>query len=117
VHWYIDVLKKYAVFSGRARRQEYWMFVLFSVIISIVLPIVDFALGAGILTLTYELAALIPSLAVTVRRLHDTARSGWWILIGLIPLVGWIILIAFLATEGKPEENAHGPNPKLAPAV
>ncbi|MEU4109686.1 MULTISPECIES: DUF805 domain-containing protein [unclassified Streptomyces] len=117
MHWYVDVLKKYAVFSGRARRQEYWMFTLFSLIISIVLTILDSALDIGFLSTIYGLAVLLPSLAVTVRRLHDTSRSGWWILITLIPLVGAIILIVFLASEGKPEANEYGPNPKYAPAV
>ncbi|MFF9377971.1 DUF805 domain-containing protein [Streptomyces griseoluteus] len=117
MHWYVDVLKKYAVFSGRARRQEYWMFFLFNLIITIVLAIVDGALDTQVLQLVYSLAVLIPGLAVAVRRLHDTGRSGWWILISLIPLVGFIILLVFLASEGKPEANEYGPNPKYAPAV
>ncbi|MFF9360870.1 MULTISPECIES: DUF805 domain-containing protein [Streptomyces] len=117
MHWYVDVLKKYAVFSGRARRQEYWMFFLFNLIITIVLAIVDAALDTQVLQLVYGLAVLIPGLAVAVRRLHDTGRSGWWILISLIPLVGFIILLVFLASEGKPEANEYGPNPKYAPAV
>ncbi|MER6123590.1 DUF805 domain-containing protein [Streptomyces sp. NPDC001795] len=117
MHWYVDVLKKYAVFSGRARRQEYWMFFLFNVIISIVLAIIDNAAGTSILGLLYTLAVLLPGLGVTVRRLHDTGKSGWWILISLIPLVGTIILIVFLATDGQPEPNQHGANPKLSPAV
>ncbi|WP_137991322.1 DUF805 domain-containing protein [Streptomyces vilmorinianum] len=116
MNWYLDVLKKYAVFNGRARRKEFWMFTLFSVIVSIVLSIIDSALGIQLLSLIYTLAVLIPTLAVSVRRLHDTGRSGWWILIGLIPLVGAIILIVFYATEGNQTDNAHGPNPKLAPA-
>ncbi|MGW2208334.1 DUF805 domain-containing protein [Streptomyces sp. NPDC001781] len=117
MHWYVDVLKKYAVFSGRARRQEYWMFFLFNLAISIVLAIVDNALDTSILGIVYFLAVLIPGLAVTVRRLHDTSRSGWWILISLIPLVGGIILLVFVASEGKPEANEYGPNPKYAPAA
>ncbi|MBP2050592.1 uncharacterized membrane protein YhaH (DUF805 family) [Streptomyces griseochromogenes] len=113
----MDVLKKYVVFNGRARRQEYWMFFLFNVIISIVLAIIDAAMGSSVLGIIYALATLLPGLGVTVRRLHDTDRSGWWILIALIPLIGTIILIVFLATEGKAEPNQHGPNPKYAPAV
>ncbi|MFJ1808329.1 MULTISPECIES: DUF805 domain-containing protein [unclassified Streptomyces] len=116
MHWYLDVLKKYAVFGGRARRQEYWMFTLFSVIISIVLAIIDAVIGSSILGIVYSLAVLLPSLGVAVRRLHDTSRSGWWILIALIPLVGAIVLLVFLASEGKQEPNQYGPNPKLAPA-
>jgi uncharacterized membrane protein YhaH (DUF805 family) len=117
VHWYVDVLKKYAVFSGRARRQEYWMFALFNMIISIALAIIDAAMGSSVLELLYTLAVLIPGLAVAVRRLHDTDRSGWWVLIAVIPLVGSVILIVFLAIEGKPEANAHGPNPKFTAAA
>lgn len=117
MNWYVDVLKKYAVFSGRARRQEYWMFTLFNLIAAIILMIVDFALGTyPLLTAIYGLAVLLPGLGVTVRRLHDTGRSGWWILIDLVPFVGFIILIVFLATEGDSQANAHGPNPKAAPA-
>ncbi|MFG2814939.1 DUF805 domain-containing protein [Streptomyces sp. NPDC048410] len=117
MHWYVDVLKKYAVFSGRARRQEYWMFTLFSFIISVVLTILDNALDINFLATIYGLVVLLPSLAVTARRLHDTSRTGWWILLVLIPIVGAIVLIVFLASEGKPEANEYGPNPKYAPAV
>ncbi|MDV9190183.1 DUF805 domain-containing protein [Streptomyces sp. SR27] len=117
MNWYLDVLKKYAVFNGRARRQEFWMFFLFNAIAAIIIMVVDMAISTyPLLYVVYFLAILLPSLGVTVRRLHDTGRSGWWILIDLIPLVGAIILIVFLATEGDQHENAHGPNPKLAPA-
>ncbi|MFF5973590.1 DUF805 domain-containing protein [Streptomyces sp. NPDC012769] len=116
MNWYLEAFKKYAVFSGRARRKEFWMFQLFNLIASIVLSIIDAALGIQLLSLIYVLAVLIPNLAVSVRRLHDTGRSGWWILIGLIPLVGFIVLLVFYASEGEREQNAHGPNPKLAPA-
>ncbi|GAA2771349.1 DUF805 domain-containing protein [Streptomyces showdoensis] len=117
MNWYLDVLKKYAVFTGRARRQEFWMFVLFNLLAAIVVVIIDAALGTyPLLYAIYGLGVLLPSLGVTVRRLHDTGRSGWWILIDLVPLVGAIILIVFLATEGEAQQNAHGPNPKLAPA-
>ncbi|MGW6564694.1 DUF805 domain-containing protein [Streptomyces sp. NPDC054975] len=117
MNWYLDVLKKYAVFTGRARRQEYWMFALFNLIAAIVIAVVDMAIGTyPLLYVVYVLAVFLPGLGVTVRRLHDTGRSGWWFLISLIPLVGFIILIVFLATEGDQQANAHGPNPKLAPA-
>src|SRR3954451_25317673 len=105
MNWYVDVLKKYAVFSGRARRQEYWMFFLFNLIIAIVLAVGGRIIGTSILSAVYSLAVLLPGLGVAVRRLHDTDRSGWWILIGLIPLVGAIILIVFLASEGKQQPN------------
>ena len=98
MNWYLQALKKYADFSGRARRKEYWFFILFYLIILIVLMIVDGFVGTqlggagfGILTCIYALAMLIPALAVTVRRLHDTGRSGWWILIQFVPLVGSIV--------------------------
>ncbi|MER5964698.1 DUF805 domain-containing protein [Streptomyces sp. NPDC002057] len=116
MNWYIDVIKKYAVFSGRARRKEFWMFELFNIIIAIVLAVIGVALDFSLLSTLYSLAIFLPSLGVTIRRLHDTNRSGWWVLIGLIPLVGAIILIVFAATEGDQHENEHGPNPKLAPA-
>lgn len=117
MHWYLDVLKKYAVFSGRARRQEYWMFVLFNAIIVGVLEIIAVAAGrAGIaifvLLWLYALAVFVPSLAVIWRRLHDTGRSGVWILIDFVPFVGWIILLVFMVTEGTRGPNAYGPDPK-----
>ncbi|MYS11684.1 DUF805 domain-containing protein [Streptomyces sp. SID6041] len=116
MNWYLDVIKKYAVFSGRARRKEFWMFQLFNFIISIVLVAIGTALDFSLLSTIYSLAVLLPSLGVTIRRLHDTGRSGWWILIGLVPIVGFIVLIVFTASEGEQQQNAHGPNPKLAPA-
>jgi uncharacterized membrane protein YhaH (DUF805 family) len=123
MNWYLDVLKKYAVFNGRARRKEYWMFFLFNVIISIVLLIVDGILGTsavpgtmGLLGAIYLLALLVPGIAVAVRRLHDTGRSGWWILIGLVPFVGGIVLIVFLVQDSTPGENQFGKNPKMVTA-
>ncbi|MDT9689055.1 DUF805 domain-containing protein [Streptomyces sp. P9(2023)] len=117
MNWYLDVLKKYAVFNGRARRQEYWMYMLFNLIAYIVVAVVDVVLTTQpLLTGIYALGVFLPTLGVTVRRLHDTGRSGWWILIGAIPLVGFIILIVFYATEGNQTDNSYGPNPKLAPA-
>ena len=121
--WYLQALKKYAVFSGRSRRMEYWYFVLFNIIVSIVLGVIDGLLGtrgsgmgAGLLSGIYGLAVLIPSLAVTVRRLHDIDRSGWWILIALVPLIGTIVLLVFALLEGTPGANRYGPNPKEATA-
>jgi uncharacterized membrane protein YhaH (DUF805 family) len=118
MNWYLAVLKNYAGFSGRARRTEYWMFALISGIIVLILD------GIGLVFKVstyiggiYGLLVLIPSLAVGVRRLHDIGRSGWWLLIGLIPVVGWIILIVFAAKEGEPGDNAYGPDPKLAAPV
>ena len=111
--WYLAVLKKYAVFSGRARRKEFWMYILFYFIIAVVLGIIDGVIGTGgILGGLYGLALLVPTLAVSVRRLHDTNRSGWFILIGLIPLIGWIILLVFYCMDSQAGDNQYGPYPK-----
>src|SRR5215218_8223865 len=117
--WYLEALKKYAVFSGRSRRMEYWYFVLFNIIVSIVLWVIDAllgtrgsAMGAGLLSGIYGLAVIIPTLAVTVRRLHDIDRSGWWILIGLVPLIGAIVLLVFALLDSTSGDNQYGPNPK-----
>ncbi len=116
MNWYLAVLKKYAQFSGRARRTEYWMFVLFNLIASVVLAILDGILGtAGVIGVLYSLAVLVPALAVAVRRLHDTGRSGWWLLIGLFPILGWIVLLVFAVQDGNSSDNAYGPNPKGQP--
>jgi len=116
MNWFVAVIKKYAEFSGRARRKEYWMFVLFYFLIAIGIAIVEGLLGSpGIVGGLFGLALLVPSLAVTVRRLHDTARSGWWILIGLVPLVGFIVLLVFMCLEGSSGSNAFGADPKDAP--
>jgi uncharacterized membrane protein YhaH (DUF805 family) len=113
MNYYTSVLKKYAVFSGRASRKEFWMFVLFSAIITIILGILDGVLNLkGILGLVYGLAVLIPSLAVMVRRLHDTNRSGGWVFINLIPLIGAIIVLVFVVSDSTPGDNKYGPNPK-----
>ena len=123
MNWYLEVLKKYAVFSGRARRKEYWFFVLFNIIISIVLAVIDGVTGSfspeagmGLLGGIYTLAVLIPGRAVSVRRLHDTERSGWWLLIALVPLIGAIVLLVFMVQDSKPGQNQYGANPKEATA-
>jgi uncharacterized membrane protein YhaH (DUF805 family) len=118
VDWYLAALKKYAVFSGRARRREYWYFFLFNVIITIVLGIAEGVIGLmpnsnqSILAGIYGLAVLIPGLAVGVRRLHDTNRSGWWLLLGLIPLIGALILLFLFISNGDSGPNQYGPDPK-----
>jgi len=119
MNWYWKVLRKYAVFSGRARRKEYWLFVLFNIIISIALTVIDTMTGtfskeasAGLLSGIYTLAVLIPGIAVAVRRLHDIDRSGWWLLIILIPVIGAIVLLVFMVQNSKPGENRFGENPK-----
>ena len=119
MNWFLVVLKKYATFSGRAQRAEYWWFYLISTLIIIGLSLIDQATGTldeetgmGLLTTLYSLAILIPSIAVGVRRLHDTGRSGWWLLIGLIPVIGSIVLIVFFVLDSEPGDNAYGANPK-----
>ena len=115
---YISVLKKYTTFTGCAARKEYWMFVLFNIIVSIVIGIIDMILGTtrdngmGILGIIYSLAVLLPSLAVAARRLHDTGRNGWWLLIGLIPFIGAIVLLVFFILDSQKGDNEYGPNPK-----
>ena len=93
------------------------MFLLFNVIITLVLSIVEWILGSsGIIGTLYSLAVLVPSIAVSIRRLHDTSRSGWWLLIGIIPLIGAIVLFVFMIQDGKYDENVYGSNPKIATA-
>jgi len=112
MQWYLKAFRQYADFTGRARRTEYWMFALFNAIIAIVLLLIDYGLGTMFLNWIYSLAVLVPGLAVGARRLHDTGRSGWWQLLGFIPLIGAIILIVWYATAGHPEPNQWGANPK-----
>ena len=112
---YLQTLKKYADFSGRARRTEYWLFVLLSMVIAMLLAVVDFFLGSpGIIGMLFALAVLIPGIAVAVRRLHDTDRSGWWLLIAFIPIIGTIALLVFLLLDSNPGDNRFGANPKAA---
>ena len=112
---YLETLKKFADFSGRARRTEYWLFILFSMCIAVLLGVVDFVLGSpGIIGLIFAVAILIPSIAVAARRLHDTDRSGWWMLIAFIPVIGTIALLIFLLLDSHASANRFGPNPKAA---
>ena len=118
--WYKKVLSQYTDFKGRARRKEFWMFVLFNVIFSIVATVLDNVLGLtfspempyGYIYIVYGLAVIIPSIAVAVRRLHDMGKSGWWYFIGAVPIIGSIWLIVLLATDSEPGDNKWGPNPK-----
>ncbi|MCZ4121943.1 DUF805 domain-containing protein [Streptomyces sp. H39-S7] len=116
MHYYLDVLKKYVVFSGRARCREYWMFTLFQFVILVVLVALDAVVGSSPwIELAYFVPTFLPALGVTVRRLHDTGRRGWWVLLGLIPLVGFIFLLVILSGDSEQETNAYGPNPKAVP--
>lgn len=119
MNWYLVVLKKYAVFTGRARRKEYWYFFLFSNVIIFVLAVIGGMSGTFINELNlrmlvgiYAFAALIPSMAVAVRRLHDIGLSGWWLLLGLVPIIGGIVLLVLTVQDSKPGENQYGFNPK-----
>lgn len=123
MQWYLAALKKYAVFSGRARRKEYWFFVLFNLIFAFCLGFIDGFVGTfdqesgyGLFGSLYSLAVLIPGIAVSIRRLHDTGRSGWWLLIVLLPIVGAVVLLMFMAGDSKPGDNKYGPNPKNSSA-
>ena len=122
MNYYIDCLtKKYCCFSGRARRKEYWMFVLFNFIAAFVIGFVG-GFIAGLTNVTafaflgtiYNIAVIIPSFGLLFRRLHDIGKSGWWWLIGLVPFVGWIVIIVFCCLDSQPGENQYGPNPKGA---
>lgn len=111
--------KKYAVFSGRARRKEYWFFALFNIIISLALTFIDSQTGSldeagdiGVLGTIYGLLVFIPSIAVSVRRLHDIGRSGWWLLIAFVPLIGGIVLLIFMLLDSEPGGNQYGDSPK-----
>jgi uncharacterized membrane protein YhaH (DUF805 family) len=114
MNWYLAVLKNYVGFSGRARRMEYWMFALFNAIIFLALFILVLATRSSIfwiLLVLYDLAVIVPSLAVTWRRIQDTGRHGLWILLGLIPIVGPIIVLVFTILPGTPGPNEFGPDP------
>lgn len=111
--WYGYTFSKYATFAGRARRTEYWYFALLNTIASIALAI---AFGEeSAISLIFSLVLIIPSIALGARRLHDIGRSGWWQLIWLVPIIGWIVLIVFFATNGQSGDNQYGPDPKAAP--
>jgi len=117
MNWYLAVLKKYAVFTGRAHRREYWMFFLFNLIIAFAIGLIEGVIGSpGIIGMLYVLAVFLPGLAVSMRRLHDIGKSGWWLLIGLIPLIGAIVLLIFMVQDSRPGDNAYGPNPKTTAA-
>ncbi len=110
--WFLAVVQKYAVFSGRARRKEYWMFVLFNMIFAAAAALIDSIIKTRLIYPIYTLAVFVPNLAVMFRRLHDIGKSGAWILISLIPLAGPIWLLILLATEGPRGDNQYGSDPK-----
>jgi uncharacterized membrane protein YhaH (DUF805 family) len=119
MNWYLKALNQYADFNGRARRKEYWMFFLFNMVFATVVLLIDIAAGtanldsgSGLFQGIYSLAVLIPGLAVGVRRLHDVGKSGWMLLIALIPIIGAIWLLVLMVTDSKEGTNKWGENPK-----
>jgi uncharacterized membrane protein YhaH (DUF805 family) len=120
MNWFLRALKKYAVFSGRSQRSEYWFFSLVALSLYIPLLIVDHLLGVvdedgdmGLLSGALLLALLLPGLSVSVRRLHDVGMSGWWFLLSFVPILGDIAMIVIFCLGSEPGENRYGPNPKL----
>jgi len=117
MNYYTLAFKKYAEFKGRSTRSEYWYFVLFNIIVSMVLGLIEGIMGLGednldVLSGLYSLVVLVPSLAIGVRRLHDTNRTGWWLFLVLVPIVGWIALLVFFVQDSTSGDNLYGPNPK-----
>lgn len=111
LQWFQKGLRNYVDFSGRARRKEYWYFVVVQSVLIILAMILDYMMFNSEMGIFYGLVGLglfLPSLAVTIRRLHDTSRSGWWMFIQLIPLIGTILLLIWLASDTKPEMNRWG---------
>lgn len=119
MNWYLDVLRKYAVFSGRARRKEYWYFHLFNILVAFFVGVLDVVFGTfdpelalGYLSTIYVFTILIPTIAVAIRRLHDIGRSAWWLLLVFIPLIGSVVLFIFMLLDSNPGHNQYGDNPK-----
>ena len=113
MNYYLDVLKNhYTDFNGRARRKEYWMFTLGNLIVAVVIGVVAGLIKFPLLVSLYGLAVVVPGLAVCVRRLHDIGKSGWWVFIGLVPVIGGIWLLVLMCLDGAPKENQWGANPK-----
>ncbi len=126
MNWFLQAIRhKYATFAGRAQRKEYWFFVLWYCVFYLGLLQADALLmrgsadapfGAGPLSAIFAVATLLPAAAITVRRLHDTGRSGWWALIGLVPLIGDLVIVVFAVQAGEPGPNRYGPDPRAAAA-
>ena len=115
MQWYLAVLKNYVGFSGRARRKEYWMFTLINAIVGAIINVIQLILGLELpyLSMLYLLATFLPVLALAIRRLHDTDRSGVWALLFLVPFIGWLVLLVFFCTEGNSGSNRYGNDPKF----
>ena len=115
MQWYLSVLKNYVGFSGRARRKEYWMFTLINAIVGAIINVIQLILGLEhpYLSMLYLLATFLPVLALAIRRLHDTDRSGAWALLFIVPFIGWLVLLVFFCTEGTSGSNRYGNDPKF----
>jgi len=121
MEWYVNALRNYITFRGRARRKEYWYFVLFNAIFYLALLLVDYLLGTlsegvGLFSLLYNLGVIIPTFAVTARRLHDTNRSAWWMLLYLVPIIGPFVILYFTMQDGDTEANQFGAPTKVSEA-
>ena len=115
VNLYLSVVKtKYAAFNGRARRKEYWCFTLINIAISVVLGIIGGIIKFSFLGMIFTLAILVPGIAVSIRRLHDIGKSGWWLLIALVPIVGALYLLYLMVQDSNPGDNQYGANPKAS---
>ena len=112
MNWYVSVMRNYVNVDGRARRKEYWMFFLVYFGILIVAAVLDSIIGMGLIGGLVVLAHLLPSICVGVRRLHDINRSGWWLLVGLVPFIGWIIALYWAVKDGDAGGNNFGADPK-----
>lgn len=123
MEWYLQVLKKYAVFDGRASRSEYWYFFLFNIIIGFIFGLIDGFAGlaitssVGVLGGIYSLVLLLPGIGVFIRRMHDTGRSGWWWLIAFVPIIGAIMMIIWLVKDSDEGTNKYGPSPKVSSTI
>jgi uncharacterized membrane protein YhaH (DUF805 family) len=106
---------KYITVEGRALRSEYWFFVLFQILANVVANALDLMIGSHFVSILVELGLILPAIAVAVRRLHDIDKSGWWLLIGFVPLIGWIFVFIWMCTKGSLGPNRFGPDPLPAP--
>ncbi len=122
--WYLLAWQRATDFSGRSRRTEYWMFQLFNFLVALALGLLAFGAGAlsseqdgfsvfSISIGVFGLVSFIPALSITVRRLHDIGKSGWWYLIAFVPLIGGLVLFVFTLLDSDPDRNEYGPNPKV----
>ena len=113
MEWFLQVMRKFADVSGRARRKELWMFTLVIGVANLVFNVLGRMTSLfSIVGVLFSLVVLVPSITVSIRRLHDTGRSGWWLLLNLVPFLGWAVVIYFFVLDGQPGHNQYGPNPK-----